>query len=168
MDLGITQKSSWTDYPHLYKFMSIHFYVNPNVKTIERQTYDFLSLLGDIGGLIEILFYSLRLFLLPFSAIQMRALLTNRLYHIAQGTHETHKGLMDNVPNSNLQISIPPYLDLAYLRYKFACCMASERFRKFKKVLHHAHISTSMDLDVVRLVRRLRMHGFALHFLLDK
>ena len=34
-----------------YKFIGIEIIFNPDLKTIDRQTYDLLMFLGDVGGL---------------------------------------------------------------------------------------------------------------------
>ena len=44
--------SAWTDYPRQYKFMSIHFGINMDIKHIDRTSYDFLNLMGDVGGVL--------------------------------------------------------------------------------------------------------------------
>jgi len=49
------EMSSWNQYPDLYKFMSIHFLLDTDINTIERETYSFLAFVGDIGGLNEFL-----------------------------------------------------------------------------------------------------------------
>ena len=87
------QKSSWNLYPHYYKFMSIHLQLTSDINKIERQTYDLLDYLGDIGGLIEIIYYGTRAMIFPFAAMRMKALLVTRLYHLSAST----KGVATNL-----------------------------------------------------------------------
>lgn len=82
------QFSSWTNYPHLYKFMSVHFMLDQDIQTTERETYSFLAFVGDIGGLNEFLMIFFGLMASPFASTRMKALLTNRLHHVSQQTEE--------------------------------------------------------------------------------
>jgi len=63
--------------------ISAHFSLNPDFKTIERETYGFFTYVGDIGGIHASLILIFGSFAYPFSAIRMNALLTNRLHHIS-------------------------------------------------------------------------------------
>jgi hypothetical protein len=56
--------------------------INRNGKNIDRQTYGFLMFLSDLGGLIDALKIILGFFVVPFSQLRLKALLTNRLYHV--------------------------------------------------------------------------------------
>lgn len=47
--------SNWSNYPESYKFFSVHFTLKQDINNIERATYDFLELMGDCGGVLEIL-----------------------------------------------------------------------------------------------------------------
>lgn len=63
--------SSWNDdlvdNPNgSYKFSSFSFTVHPQMKMTNRQTYGLLDWLGDIGGLIDALFYLVKFLLRPF------------------------------------------------------------------------------------------------------
>ena len=54
------QISSWNEHPSvnatgLYKFTSIEINVNSKMKITTRNTYDILSWLGDVGGLVDCL-----------------------------------------------------------------------------------------------------------------
>jgi hypothetical protein len=53
-----------------------------DMMTINRETYDFLKWMGDIGGMITIFNVALAFFATRFGALRMKALLTNRLYHL--------------------------------------------------------------------------------------
>jgi hypothetical protein len=49
--------SGWIDFPTKYKFTGMEILLDFNVKMIQRSSYDILSLLGDIGGLLGTLQY---------------------------------------------------------------------------------------------------------------
>jgi hypothetical protein len=76
--------SSWNTYPDHYKLFGIEIMLSPDIGRNDRETYDLLSYLGDLGGLVEILKILLGAFAFPFSGLRLQALLTNRLYHISQ------------------------------------------------------------------------------------
>ena len=114
--------------------MSIHMILTADINKIERQTYDLLDYLGDIGGLIEIIYYSTRALIMPFAAMRIKALLVNRLYHLSVSTKQVAtdlkklhlSGLHNMKVHSNgggfHQLAVPGFLDWQYLRYK--CCKA--------------------------------------------
>ena len=77
------QESSWNQFPSRYKFISIHFLLNPDILHTERETYSFLAYVSDIGGLKEFLMSFLGVFAYPFARQRMNALLTNRLHHVS-------------------------------------------------------------------------------------
>ena len=80
------QKSSWNVYPDKYKFFSVHMLLDADIRTTERETYSFFAYVGDIGGLTEFLLMFFGYLAKPFSQMRIKALLTNRLYHVTQHT----------------------------------------------------------------------------------
>ena len=55
LKMGSTEASSWTTYPHLYKYMSLHVEMDLDIHHTERTTYDLLQMMGDLGGVMEVL-----------------------------------------------------------------------------------------------------------------
>lgn len=51
MKLDISHPSSWIDFPQRYKFTGVEILFDFNLEIVNRQTYDSLQLLGDVGGL---------------------------------------------------------------------------------------------------------------------
>ena len=47
--------SSYVQYPHHYKFFSVDFLINRDIKHFDRTSYDVLNLLSDVGGIQQIL-----------------------------------------------------------------------------------------------------------------
>jgi hypothetical protein len=45
--------------------------LSPDIGRNDRETYDLLSYLGDLGGLVEILRLLLGVFAIPFSSMRM-------------------------------------------------------------------------------------------------
>ena len=77
--------SFWTNYPEQYKFYSVHFELNLDVKHTERTTYDLLDMISDIGGVIEFCYIVFNLFAVQFSKVRLKALLTSRLFQLTRG-----------------------------------------------------------------------------------
>ena len=67
-------------------FINVYFKASPNIKMSDRQTYDILNLVGDVGGFIEMLKIFFGLFVGQFSRLRMKALLTNRLFYSSHAT----------------------------------------------------------------------------------
>jgi hypothetical protein len=93
MKLKPNEKSSWITYPDNYKFFSLHIYLSPDKKLIERKTDDLFEFLSRIGGFIEILLLMTRWLISPFALLRMNALLINRLFHLAHGTRKTARSI---------------------------------------------------------------------------
>lgn len=89
--------SSWRNHPQvhsegLYKFVSMEVNLDKHSVRINRETYDILSWLGDIGGLIDSLYYLIFLLLKPFSKFSLSSLLLGSLFRVQpKGTH-LHEG----------------------------------------------------------------------------
>lgn len=70
----------------------------------------------------------------------------------------------------DMEIDVPKYLDFqqakAFLCY---CCRRSvvKAFDEYSEAIELGNDATAQDLDVIRYVRRMRSHGFGLHFLLS-
>jgi hypothetical protein len=76
------QISAVDDYPAAYKFMAVHFELNLDVYHVDRTSYDLLNMMGDVGGLIEILKVTFQMIAAPFAIIRLQAMVTNRLFHL--------------------------------------------------------------------------------------
>ena len=84
MQVGINQKSAWTDYPDLYKFISIDIQLSLDKTSSDRETMSVLDLFGDVGGVIEIFKMFFGFLAFQFSTLRLEALITNRLYHVSE------------------------------------------------------------------------------------
>ena len=74
-------------------------------------------------------------------------------------------------PNENLELDVPFWLDWEYLRYLFysCCCFCfgkGKRFHDYLKVMRNGMVHINTDMDIIRFIRRLRMHGNGLQFVL--
>ena len=75
--------TSWKNYPDYYKFYSVHFSLNLDIRTTERKTYDLLDVFENTGGMIEFFWLFFTLLTMPFSMLRLKALITNRIYWIS-------------------------------------------------------------------------------------
>ena len=73
----------------LYKFTSVEVNLEQRKQTINRETYDLLQWLGDLGGLMDALYYILLLILRPFTSFRLSGLLLSSLFRISLHSHET-------------------------------------------------------------------------------
>lgn len=85
LHMGHNQVSAMTDYPDYYKLFSVHFHLNDDIVFTERATYDLLDWISDIGGMYEFLVTLFGLFTYKFASIRLKALMTNRLFHVTAG-----------------------------------------------------------------------------------
>jgi len=69
---------------------------------------------------------------------------------------------MNSRPNGEIELAVPYWLDWALLKYKLCCCLRSADFKEYDDSLKRARSQCEIDLDIFRILRRNRMHGFAL------
>jgi hypothetical protein len=123
MYMKTNEFSSWVNYPHRYKFWSIHFQMNTDIAVTERHTYDLLDLCSDIGGVLEFMRTFCSMLVSSFSLIRLKAIITNKLY-IKSFEALEHSIKEDN--DHKKEIIIPKSLDWNHLGYKcsrmFRCC----------------------------------------------
>ena len=79
--------SVWIDHPTknefgLYKFSSIEFNLDKRIGVVQRETYDLLSWLGDLGGLIDALKYAVQFLLAPYAAFSSKSTLLRSLFRM--------------------------------------------------------------------------------------
>jgi len=63
--------------------MSIDFDLNSDIKYTDRTSYDFLNLMGDVGGVLEILRLACNMIAFSFSVLKIKAIVTNRLFRLS-------------------------------------------------------------------------------------
>jgi hypothetical protein len=70
-------------------------------------------------------------------------------------------------PNGDIEIDVPTKLDWSLLFY-FLCCCRKKKFRAYRMISELGSQNLVADMDLIRFVRRQRMHGFGIHFGLNK
>jgi len=121
--------------------------------------------------------------LYPLSRMRLQALLTNRLHHVSEQTGKlsakTTELLRKGWASKNLkyrnsgevEVGVPFWLDWQYCRYKLTCCCHQRNnntMQLYKEIIELGHSNFNMNLDIVRVIRRNRLHAIGLHFLLNK
>ena len=57
-------------------------YLDPRVLTTNRNTYDFFSWLGDIGGLIDAVYIILKIILMPVTSFNLKHFLLTHMFRL--------------------------------------------------------------------------------------
>ena len=70
--------------------------------------------------------------------------------------------------NGDLEIDIPPRLGVESIKYYVCCYFRWKRFRKWREAVELAEEKISKEMDLLKFIRRTRMHGYALTLLADK
>jgi hypothetical protein len=72
--------------------------------------------------------------------------------------------------NTDLEIDVPRLLDFKLIISIVGCgkCASRAAVPPYRKAVKMGYSNFEADMDVIRLIRRKRMHGFGLHILLNK
>ena len=54
-------------FPDNYRIIAYDFYHSPDKLKVDRQTYDILQCIGDIGGFVDFVYYIGYFLMLPFT-----------------------------------------------------------------------------------------------------
>jgi len=176
-----TIKSSFKRYPDHYKFFGVEINLSQDIENTDRSTLSLLDYLGDLGGLAEFLKLFAGFFLFRLSSLRLNAIMVNRLYHFSvggksnklahrikkKGGHKSNK--LFRKTNDDLVVDVPMWLDWEQALYYICCCFRNKCNRAFKEYLEVVELGQEgfkKDMGVARFVRRIRMHGYGLHFLM--
>ena len=80
MTIGLPESSSWNIWPERYKFIGLEVYFHYDKLLISRSTYSILECLGDIGGLVECIYYGCYCLLFPFTKFALDSKLLSNLF----------------------------------------------------------------------------------------
>jgi hypothetical protein len=73
-----------------------------------------------------------------------------------------------NRPNGDIEVNVPYFLDWEYFIYWVFFCCRSKEFKEYDKVVTLGMSNFKLDMDLIKTIRRNRMHGFGLNFILQK
>ena len=71
-------------------------------------------------------------------------------------------------PNGDIEVGVPYFLDWEFFSFKVCFCCRSREFEEYNKVVDLGMSNFKLDMDLVKTIRRNRMHGFGLNFILQK
>ena len=66
----------------------MNFMLDSDIEYTDRSTYDLLNLVGDVGGVLEILLVVFSAIAGPLSEFVLKALVVNRFFHLPQRSRE--------------------------------------------------------------------------------
>ena len=75
--------------------------IEPYKSVSNRQTYDFLTYLGDIGGLTDALLLLGKFFMAPFTGFSLQSILLRRLFRMLPS--QSHNMVDDNGGSSDVK-----------------------------------------------------------------
>lgn len=105
-----------------------------------------------MGGAAELIWFVMSTCVSKVANLKLTSLAGNRMY----------------TGNSNIQLTIPRYLVWqTILLPNCGSCGVNKSKNNVKQVISTVKADLSHNLDIVNLLARLRMHGFALALLLD-
>ena len=64
------------------KFTSVTIDLSPNLVVVQRETYDLLTWLGDVGGIADALYLLGNIILMPFTAYSFQSNLLSRMFRL--------------------------------------------------------------------------------------
>lgn len=142
----------------------------------EREVYGVLDFIGDVGGLLEFMYIVIGLMAFKFSRLKVAALLTSNLSIIS--TKEKKKVANEiylkspekllKKDNGDFILQVPKYLDWEQL-WSFCCCfIRNQTYKDYTELVKKGADNYSQGMDIVTFVRRKRMHGYGLLFLLNR
>ena len=156
--------------------------MNLDVYHTSRATTDLLDLISDIGGVLQILTELFKYLATPFAMVQLQSLISNKLFYLSSQTvEELILNIGDHKPDwtkieahrlernnlGQLKINIPKFLPLHYLKWKVLqaiCQQNKSNFGAYQHLIKRGYSDFIRDTDIIRLVRRLRMHGVGLKY----
>ena len=164
--------SSWAHYPERYKFIGLQINVKESQKVTHRQTYGLLEFGGEIGGNFEFIKVTGFLIARGLVTFNFLALIANRMYIWKPPTQDKsyEKKLNPSSQEHEIPFEAPRFLEFWSFLSNFCCrcCLKKTAWVKYKEALKKVEFDIDMNLDITVVLRRLRMHGLVLNFLLTE
>ena len=137
--------------------------MSPDLEVTERQTYNLLEYLGDIGGLFDALRYMGIFIISPFVSFSLRSKLLNSLFRFVTSVQTDNKFTKDT-PISRLEATQKMTWDLQRAKKieeeRYVCQPCCKR-TLYKRMLNKSTISIRKELDLVKFMRRMRLFTYA-------
>jgi len=133
----------------------LRFELNPDQLFYTRSHVSPITVTATTGGLLTILSILLSPLATLFSHLHIDAHLASKLFFF------NAKHLNSRSPDTEITVQPPRYLELSYLRYVCCrCCPSVKNFASYRMLVRHAVGNVEADMDLVRSVRRGRLHGY--------
>ena len=137
---------------------------------------DINDALGVTGGSWGFLTFIFGLFLVSFAKMNYLSLIANRFYtwnapqSFQQNDSLFHSYfanqvdyLTENDQKKKFEIPRPHFLSVWQFVYQYICCLCKgARYRDYKETIKIVEQDMRRNLDILDLLRRLKMHGCAL------
>ena len=165
--------SAWTDDLMVnktgdYKFASVEIHQENSIYKTNRQTYNLLEYLGDIGGLLDAMLFIAHIALYPVYNFNVSNFLTQRLFR--KKTSSDDASSSPQSPKSDDLPSFQQYFlsgkrikGMEFLFYTF--CRTKSR-KSYKAQLRKANQILDRELDLQKFIMRQRMQSTAILSLL--
>ena len=63
-----------------------------DIQHTDRTSYDVLNMMGDVGGVLEILLAVFKMIASPFAVLRIKAIVTNRLFQLSADNRQSILG----------------------------------------------------------------------------
>jgi hypothetical protein len=159
--------------------LALTFRLNPQMTTTVFHKPDMLLMVSEFGGLMYLLSVVFGMMTSSFGNMYVKAYVSNSLYYFNSSFNIQLFG-KSSEPNSaelsalhmeknkggSMILSIPSLFGLRYYRWLF-CCKRDPKFTNYMRLIKLSGNKLDKDLDLVRFIRRLRMHGAGLYYVLS-
>ena len=140
-------------------------------RRITRETYSLLDFFGDIGGLYECLYLFSYVVVYFLTKLRFPSLIANQMYlwkepnnFMSEFSCFGSKNLVKSwFFSGDVPIRYPTCLELYFL----VCCWKPKWWKQYKEALKKIDYDVNCNLNITRLLKRLRLHGLALDFALS-
>jgi len=127
-----------------------------------------------VGGLFEFLYILGFCLTAPFTSLKFLSLAANRMYtwELSNNPGTTLKPVQGTIL-TEIPLQVPSMLGLFTFFHNFCCCgknccFRQNKWRNYESALKKVKYDLDGSLDMTLLLRRLRMHGLGLNFLMSK
>jgi hypothetical protein len=144
----------------------VYFRANNYYENIERETYSFFNLFGDLGGVISILFIICNYIVRPTSDHKLDVMFANKLYTSTNsaGRSDLEKGAIRHRIRSVkcglffflIRATIMPFVKCFKIK---KCPCLNVGFETLMNDLEDSKFMVDKSLDLVRLIRKWRLTG---------
>ena len=82
--ISSNRPSSWVEYPHFFKYYSLHIELNQDIIKTDRVVDDLVAFASRLGGFAIVFYRLFAIIVSMFSNIRVDAIIVNRLFYLSQ------------------------------------------------------------------------------------